>query len=272
MDKERAKVVWGSTPAGTRWGGDSKPGTKEFFSKVLDKRSAHEMSWLFQLIPFSSFNGKKVLELGCGAGYDAYQFCRNRADYTGIDIATENVKQVRNYLGFYGYTPKVAGGDAENLPFEDNTFEVVFSNGVLHHTPDIERSFDEVHRVLGHRGAFYIIVYHKNSVFYWVSLLFIEHCLGLGFKKRSFRERLSMIEYTTSKEFPLVNVYTRRGLIEMLRRNGFAVESLCVRKLVKEDLPAIPILGRLWRYIPQPWLDIAGRWFGWYLIAKAIKV
>jgi ubiquinone/menaquinone biosynthesis C-methylase UbiE len=272
VNKEFSKNVWGATPAGTTFGGGAEPGTKVVFENVLNKRFSYEMPWLVELILFPSFSGKRVLELGCGAGYDAYQFCRNGADYTGIDIAPENPERVKKYLSFYGYAPKLTEGDAENLPFEDESFEVVFSNGVLHHTPDIEKSLDEAHPVLGHHGEFYVIVYHKNSIFYWIALLLYDHLLRLGFIKRGFKERLSMIEYTTSNELPLVNVYTRRGLKRMLRKSGFAVESIWVRKLVKEDLPAIPFMGRLWRYIPQPWLDFVGRYLGWYVIAKAIKV
>lgn len=272
MHKESSKVVWGTTPAGTIWGGGARPGTKEFFENVLDKRFTYEIPWLLQLVSFTSFNKRKVLELGCGAGYDAYQFFRVGADYVGIDIAPENAERVKRYLGFYGYAPKVIQGDVENLPFEDESFEVIFSIGVLHHTPDIAKSICEAHRVLRPKGEFYVILYHKNSIFYWITLLLFDHCLGLGFTKRGFRERLSMIEYTTSQELPLVNVYTRRGLKKMLRNSGFALESLWVRKLVKEDLPAIPLFARLWRFIPRPWLDIIGRYFGWYLIVKAKKV
>jgi 2-polyprenyl-3-methyl-5-hydroxy-6-metoxy-1,4-benzoquinol methylase len=141
MYKERSRVVWGTTPAGTIRGGGAMPGTKNFFENVLDKRFTYEMPWLLQLVPFASFNKMKVLELGCGAGYDAYQFCRNGADYTGIDIVPENIERAKMHLGFYGYAPKVMEGDVENLPFEDERFEVIFSNGVLHHTPDIGKSF-----------------------------------------------------------------------------------------------------------------------------------
>jgi hypothetical protein len=120
-------------------------------------------------------------------------------------------------------------------------------------------------------GQFYLIVYHKTSIFYWLALVLFDHFFWLGFMRRGFRERLSMIEYTTSEELPLVNAYTRRGLRKMLRNSGFVVESFWVRKLVKEDLPAIPVLARLWRFVPQTWLDFIGRFFGWYLIAKAKK-
>jgi len=271
MSKRISKKVWGASPAGTTYGGGAEPGTKEFFNNVLNKRSTYELPWLKELIPFSSFRNGKILELGCGAGYDAYEFLRHGADYTGIDITPENIERTKRHLGFYGYAPKVFEGDAEYLAFEDAQFDVVFSNGVLHHTPDIEESIREAYRVLKGRGAFWVILYHKNSVFYWISLFFYDHILKLGFLKRSFRERLSMIEYTTSTELPLVNVYSRGELIKLLKTAGFDVEAIWVRRLIKEDLPPFPLIGRLWRFIPQRWFDVAGKCCGWYVIAKAVK-
>jgi len=272
MSKNAAKLVWGASPAGSTFGGGAEPGTKEFFENVLSKRSTYEQPWLFELVPFPSFRDKKVLELGFGAGYDAYEFCRNGADYTGIDITPENVERTQKHLGFYGYTPHVMEGDAENLQFADESFDALFSNGVLHHTPDIEKSFQSAHRVLKHGGEFWVIVYHRDSVFYWISLLLVNHILKLGFLKRSFKERLSMVEYTTSNILPIVNVYSRREMQNLLKKAGFTVESVCVRKLVKEDIPSIPLIGRVWRFIPQQWLDLVGKVFGWYIIVKAKKL
>jgi hypothetical protein len=80
-----------------------------------------------------------------------------------------------------------------------------------------------------------------------------------------------MIEFTTSGELPLVNVYSRRQLKRYLRTAGFEVVSLRVRKLVPEDLPDISFLMPLWQRIPQRLLDRIGRVWGWYLIAEARK-
>jgi hypothetical protein len=80
-----------------------------------------------------------------------------------------------------------------------------------------------------------------------------------------------MIEYTTSKDRPLVNVYSRSQVRKLLHHAGFSVESMWVRKLLKEDLPEIYVIWRLWQYIPQRWLDFLGKYFGWYVIAKATK-
>ena len=87
----------------------------------------------------------------------------------------------------------------------------------------------------------------------------------------SFKERLSKIEFTTSDEKPLVNVYSKKELTEILESTGFEVSSIEVRKLVKEDMPYLPILRSLWKVIPQKLYDRIGKYFGWYVIAKGIK-
>lgn len=210
--------------------------------------------------------------MGCGAGYDAYESCRNGTHYVGIDITPENPERTRKHLGFYGYTPQVITGDAENLPFKTESFEILFSVGVLHHTPDIKKSFLEAFRVLKGGGEFWIVVYHKNSIFYRIHLFLFNHVFQLGFLKRSLKERLSMIEFTTSNVRPLVNVYTRTSLRKLLTQAGFTIESLYIRRLKAEEFPPIPLIWKMWRFIPQRWLDIIGKAFGWYLIAKAKKL
>jgi ubiquinone/menaquinone biosynthesis C-methylase UbiE len=222
-----------------------------------------------KLVPFPTFRGKQVLEIGCGAGYDAFEFMRNGADYTGIDLVPENPNRVRKHLGYFGFEPRVLEADAESLPFEDETFDVVFSNGVLMSTPDMDRAFREANRVLRRGGEFYLTVYNRDSVFYWLSVVLFDHVLRGGFLNRSLAERRSLIEYTTSKERPLVDVYSRRQVVEKLEEAGFHPVATRVRKLVAEDLPGIPLVGRLWPYVPQRWFDeLAKRW-GWYVVARA---
>ena len=270
-EKKAAQAVWGASPAGTTFGGGAEPGTREFFERVLRMRSSHEQPWLSALVPFASARGRRVLELGCGAGYDAYAFCRAGAEYVGIDITPENPGRTRRHLGHFDLAPRVLVADAEALPFREASFDVVFSNGVLHHTPDIERSFRESARVLRRGGEFWVILYHRNSVVYRVNLFLVNHLLKLGFRRMSLRERLAKIEYTTSTELPLVNVYSRGELRNLLTGAGFTVDGLWVRKLVPEDLPFTRALGGVWRRVPQRWLDAVGSRFGWYVIARAVR-
>ena len=241
------------------------------FENVIKERTYYEIPWLYEIVPFNTFQDKRVLELGCGAGYDAYEFMRNGANYTGIDLTPENPIRVIKHLSYFGYKPNVMEGDAEALLFHEASFDIVFSNGVLHHTPNMQATFNEAFRVLSRDGAFWVILYHKNSIFFWLTLFLFDHILRLGFLKRSFKERLSMIEYTSSGALPLVNVYTKNQVKEHLLKAGFLVENLWVRKLVKEDLPSIPLLRRLYKYIPKSTLDYFGSYFGWYIIAKARK-
>ena len=271
MGKSEAQAVWGASPAGSTHCLEHPPGTREFFETALRKRSEYELPWLTEVVPFASFRGRKVLELGCGAGFDAYEFCRNGADYVGIDITPENIGRTRTHLGFYGYDPAIQQADAEHLPFADAQFEVVFSNGVLHHTPDMPQSFREAFRVLKPGGEFWVILYHKHSIFHWLTLGLDQYILRGHFRKMTFAQQKGLIEYTTSDELPLVNVYSRGEVRQILTQAGFRVESVSVRKLVKEDMPTTPILRGLWKYIPQKVYDAIGRQFGWFIIAKGVK-
>ena len=93
----------------------------------------------------------------------------------------------------------------------------------------------------------------------------------MGFREQSLADRLSRIEYTTSTALPLVNVYTRKAIRELLKNTGFTVDDIWVRKLVREDLPG-NFFSWFYKMIPQLLLDRIGRMFGWYIIAKATKV
>jgi ubiquinone/menaquinone biosynthesis C-methylase UbiE len=259
------------SPAGSSHAPGLEPGTREFFEKVRARRTAYELQWLDELMPFSGMTGRRVLEVGCGAGFDAYAFCHHGADYFGVDLAPANIERTRRHLALYGYQAQVLEADAEELPFPDAGFDAVFSNGVLHHTPDIRAALREVHRVIRPGGTFWASVYHKHSIFYWIKLGLGDQILKLGALQRSLRERLSLIEFTTSDEHPLVNVYTRRDLRHLLVDAGFRVEHIWVRKLVWEDLPDLPYLDRVWRLVPPTLLDRLGRLFGWYVIAEARK-
>lgn len=214
-------------------------------------------------------SGKRVLEIGFGAGFDTYTFMRVGADYSGIDITPENPERARKHMALFGYSPNVQQGDAEKLPFENGTFDTVYSNGVLHHVPSIETAFAEAARVLKPGGDFYVILYHKNSVFYRVTLAIWYQIIHGGWRHETLKERLSRIEYNEAGERPIVNVYSRSEVTKMLEDADFEVQSTKVRKLVWEELPSVWFIHRYFKHIPRGLLDTIGRAFGWYVIAHA---
>ncbi len=103
------------------------------------------------IVPFANFEaakGKKVLEIGVGLGADHQRFAEAGADLYGIDLTERAVEHTNRRLALFGLSSTLAVGDAEHLDFPDQNFELVYSWGVLHHSPDTPKAIAEVHRVL----------------------------------------------------------------------------------------------------------------------------
>lgn len=269
--KSRARSVWGASPAGSSHAPGETPGTREFFSEALSRRSELELPWLGDVVPFAALSGARVLELGCGVGFDAYEFMNSGADYFGIDITPENPVRTRAHLGYYGLDPHVVEADIERIPFAADSFDAAYSNGVIHHTPDPIAVLREAYRVMRPNARLWVIVYNRDSIFHWLTLGLAQHVLRGGYRHESFSRRLGKIEQSSSDEIPLVRVYSRRELEELLTTAGFTVEGMAVRKLAAEDLPHVPGFPNLWQMVPPRVLDSIGTRFGWYLIARARK-
>lgn len=270
--KELAQRTWGSSPTGWTSAPEFEPGTKQFFDKALQLRRTHEMPWLPEVVPFASSRGRSVVEIGFGPGYDAFAFMEAGADYSGIDITPENVDRTIKHLAFYGHTPDVRQGDAENLPYGAMTFDIAFSNGVLHHVPDIERAIAEIYRVLKPGGEAFIILYNKNSLFYRLTLTVWQHYIKDWRRREPLETKLRRIEANQAGELPLVRVYTRAQSEALLRAAGFESVSSAVRKLVWEDFPiSTGPLGAVLRAVPERWLHRLGHWCGWYVIVQGRK-
>jgi SAM-dependent methyltransferase len=113
---------------------------------------------------FETTGGQRVLEIGVGLGADHQQFAKNAADLHGLDLTPRAVAHTHQRLAAFGLSSKLAVGDAENLAFPDSSFDVVYSWGVLHHSPDTARAVAEVRRVLKPGGRARIMIYHKWSI------------------------------------------------------------------------------------------------------------
>lgn len=268
--KEATKQVWGTSPAGWIFGDGHEFGSKEFFEAVLKKRFSYEVPWLDHIVCFKRFNGKKVLEIGCGGGYDAYQFCAAGADYTGIDITPQNPLNASKHISYYGYKARFLELDAEHLNFNEE-FDYIYSFGVLHHTPDMQKVLSNCYKALKQGGEVQVIVYNKWSLFYCLTVVLYEWILKFNCRRRSLKEQRSMIESTESNHRPLVNVYSKRELQKLLKQSGFTVIKSDIRKLVQEDLPGPKFIRKLYSLIPESLLNFLGRYIGWYVSVRAVK-
>lgn len=161
---------WNAQSCGTGVA-DAEKFTRKYFDEIEEERYRMEPQ-IFSFAQFSRFRDKKVLEMGVGAGTDFLQWVRSGAKAFGIDLTEEAIEHVERRLALYGLeAEEVRVADVENLPFADQSFDLVYSWGVIHHTPNTEKALGEAVRVMrvGARMKFMIYNRHSLHTFYrWV--------------------------------------------------------------------------------------------------------
>jgi SAM-dependent methyltransferase len=113
---------------------------------------------------FARWARRQVLEIGVGMGADFVRFGKAGAKAVGIDLSIRSLALARRNAEINQVVPTLANADAESLPFADHTFDLVYSWGVLHHTPDTERAVRELHRVLKPGAECRVMLYHRRSL------------------------------------------------------------------------------------------------------------
>lgn len=113
---------------------------------------------------FEFFNGKKTLEIGVGLGSDHMLLAENGAILTGIDLTDRAIGHTKRRFELLDLASELKEADAEDLPFEDASFDMVYSWGVIHHSPNTPDVVDEIFRVLKPGGKAKIMIYHKYSL------------------------------------------------------------------------------------------------------------
>lgn len=130
-------------------------------------------------ISLGNLKGLRVLEVGPGAGGHSALLAKYGAIMASVDLTFDRARATNAKFRMMGDDAKgcqAVQSDGENLPFADGTFDLVYSNGVLHHSPDTEQAIGEVYRVLKPGGQAVIMLYCKSSWHYWINMVF---CVGL---------------------------------------------------------------------------------------------
>lgn len=263
--KAEAIKQWNRDPCGADR--DSEFGSPEFFARVERERYVNYAPWLKSTIGFENYTGKRVLEVGFGLGTDHISFARAGARCFGLDLTPAHVEATRRRLLLENLPVQLIRADAESLPFEDGSFDVVYSFGVLHHTPRTQRAIDDIFRVLRPGGEAIISLYHRDSVFFWVSCVLMMGLVRGHFFRNGYRRTVSRIEMRyNSDAVPLVKVYSRRQALSLFRRFQ--------RVDVQIQHFAFSHAGRLGLFVEKFLRRFEGaisRRFGWYLIIQARK-
>jgi ubiquinone/menaquinone biosynthesis C-methylase UbiE len=150
---------------------------------------------------FASAAGKKVLEIGVGLGADHQRFAQAGADLTGIDLTARAVAHTQRRLALFNLNSALSIGDAENLAFPSDTFDCVYSWGVLHHSPNTPLAISEVFRVLRPGGVAKVMIYHKGSL--------VGYMLWLRYALLALRPWMTLTEiYARHLESPGTKAYS----------------------------------------------------------------
>jgi SAM-dependent methyltransferase len=227
-------------------------GSPAFFAD-LEQYHFEKLHHLPRLVNFEGYAGRAVLDVGCGAGIDLARFAAGGARATGIDITSAAIDLARAHFAQQGLEGRFHVANAEALPFDDASFDLVYAHGVVQYTADPRRLVAECRRVLRPGGEAVFQVYNRHS---WLHVL----------------SKLMKVDLEHA-DAPGLRLYTRGELSELLA--GFAET-----RIVPERFPVRSRLHGGWKGAAYNTLFVGlfnalprafVRRFGWHLLAFCRK-
>jgi SAM-dependent methyltransferase len=227
-------------------------GTLGFFDD-LDEYHFDKLNYLLDLVDYSAYKGKKVLDLGCGIGTDLARFAAAGAEVYGVDLSQKAIDLISKNFELRGLKGKFQVMNGEEMDFSDNSFDMVFAHGSMQYSADTDQMFAEAHRVLKPGGELISQLYNREGWLIRMSKLFkvkLEHDDAPAFKLftidefEHFQRQFSSFEITPTR-FP-VKSRLHKGLKGFLFNNIFVgTFNILPRAMIR-------------------------RW-GWHLMSSAIK-
>jgi SAM-dependent methyltransferase len=163
------KDYWNRRPCNIRHS-NKELGSKEYFDEVEHCRYCNEPH-NYRFAEFHKWKNLKVLEIGCGIGTDAVNFARAGADYTGLDISNESISLAKRRFEVYNLNGRFIECNAEtieNVLRQDEKFDLIYSFGVIHHSPNPEKIISDLPKYMHENSVAKVMLYAKNS---WKNIL-----------------------------------------------------------------------------------------------------
>jgi 2-polyprenyl-3-methyl-5-hydroxy-6-metoxy-1,4-benzoquinol methylase len=198
----------------------------------------HDAAPFDRIIPYAELKGRRVLEIGCGMGLHSELIASAGAAMTAIDISDTSVMATRNRSELKGLNLDVRQMDACALQFDDNSFDFVWSWGVIHHSASTGQIVKEIYRVLKPGGEVRAMVYNLDGMPAYITIV-SKYLLN-------FWRGKSLDHYLwQSTDGYLARHYTKDTLADLF--NIFFHDTTVVS--LGQDADAIPLPGRLRRYV-----------------------
>lgn len=228
-------------------------GSKEYFDEVRNKRY-HVEPHILKFADFNKWKDKRVLEIGCGIGTDAIEFAKAGADYTGIDISTASLTIAKERFDIYQLNSDLLNLDAtSDQLLQLGSFDLIYSFGVLHHYPNVDKVINSVRAMLLPNGKFKFMVYAERS---W--------------KYAMIKQGLDQFE--AQADCPYAEVYTEEKIHKLLD-NKFTIDCIeqdqCFMYQIDLYKQGKYKLESWFEQMPQTIRQVIKKELGWHLLVTA---
>lgn len=267
---DEVRAYWDQRPCNIRHS-PSQVGSRQYFDEV-EARKYRVEPHIPIFAEFHRWHEKRVLEIGCGIGTDTISFARAGAQVVAVDLSPESLRLARRRAETFGLADRISfyEADAERLSsiVPPQPFDLVYSFGVIHHTPNPERVLAEVRQhFVQSNTTLKIMVYHRHS---W-KVLWILLREGRGQFWRL--EELIARNSEAASGCPITYTYTRRGVRSLVENAGFSVSNVEVEHIFPYRVSDYVAYRYVWdwhfRWMPRSWFRWLERRFGWHLCVTA---
>lgn len=264
-------------------------GLLDYYNEIEQDRYSYQ-GHINRIMDWVQWNGKQVLEIGTGVGTDARNIIRRGGTYLGINVDQGSVDATKKALDVFGLEGEVKKCSATELFLPNESIDIVYSFGVIHHIPDAKKAISEIERVLKPGGKLLIMVYNRTSINYKLEILILRKILVrflgipgmikllsfLGFPKEKLQRHLEIFSSnkkmsdeewlsrnTDGPDNPYSLVYDQNEIETLL--HAFEIDKNEVFYFDTRHW------GKLGKLFPKNLVEFLGRRYGWHRVVYASK-
>jgi SAM-dependent methyltransferase len=261
------RTFWNARPCNIRHS-QKEIGSREYFDEV-ERRKYFVEPHIPAFANFNRWSGKRVLEIGCGLGTDTVNFARAGADVTAVELSDESAALARRRVELFGLSDRVTihVGNAEELPSLIGTqpFDLVYSFGVIHHSPHPERILQHIRRYMTPASELRLMVYARISYkLFWI--MKEENAWDM-----SRIDELLARNSEAQTGCPVTYSYTERTVADLLA--GFTLLDVRKAHIFTWDVDAYRnyefVKAPEWAAVSDAELADLERELGWHLLVRA---